>query len=138
MCQAVKILCVDDEDFVLDSLQGVFPAEKYEFYAAKSGFAGLLLLSKTPGVQVIISDYRMPGMSGVEFLREVSALWPETLRIMISGASDPEVNTAIMRGEIYKFMLKPWNHNELRLLIATAVEIFNTAQEETYERFGCT
>ena len=64
MCQTIRILCVDDEDFVLDCLQGVFSSDDYEFFAAKSGGAGLSLLSDTPGVQVVISDYRMPGMSG--------------------------------------------------------------------------
>ena len=80
MKQPIKILCVDDEPFILASLLRVLSDADYECLGATSGFAGLQILAATPEVQVVISDYRMPEMTGVEFLREVSTLWPETVR----------------------------------------------------------
>jgi two-component system NtrC family sensor kinase len=117
------MLCVDDEANVLRSLQRVFFDEGYDFITAGSAREGLEALGRREDVQVVMSDYRMPGMNGVDFLREVNMKWPETVRIVLSGYADtPSVVSAINEGQIYKFIPKPWDDNELKVAIANAFE----------------
>lgn len=126
MSENVKILCVDDERNVLRALERIFLDDDYEILIANSGEEGLETLRENPGVQVVISDYRMPGMNGVDFLRQVCNQCPETIRIVLSGYADTAaVVAAINEGQIYKFIPKPWNDDELRQTIGTAIEAFN-------------
>ena len=120
----VKILFVDDEPNVLRSLRRLFMDEdNYELFIAESGAEGLEILEQEQGVCVVVSDYRMPGINGVEFLRQVHERWPKTIRIVLSGYADTaSVVEAINIGHIYKFIPKPWNDDELRINIANAVE----------------
>jgi two-component system NtrC family sensor kinase len=123
MGEGVRILCVDDERNVLRALERLFMDDDYEILTAGSGEEGLELLGTTDPVQIIISDYRMPGVNGVDFLREACRQWPETVRIVLSGYADTAaVVAAINDGEIYKFIPKPWNDDELRVTIGNAVE----------------
>ena len=71
MDEHIRILCVDDEENVLKSLKRLFLDSEYEIFIAKSGEEGLALLRKTEHVQIVISDYRMPKMNGIDFLKEV-------------------------------------------------------------------
>ncbi|MFA5074281.1 MAG: response regulator [Nitrospirota bacterium] len=119
----LRILCVDDEENVLRSLKRLFMDDPYEMLTASSGTDGLTLLRENPSVQIVLSDYRMPGMNGVDFLREVRMLCPDTVRIVLSGYADTStVVAAINEGRIYKFIPKPWNDDELRVTIANAFE----------------
>ena len=121
----IRILCVDDERNVLRALERIFLDEDYEILTASSGEEGLEILKAAPQVQVVISDYRMPGMNGVEFLREVFAGYPDTIRIVLSGYADTAaVVAAINEGKIYRFIPKPWNDDELRVTVANALETF--------------
>jgi FixJ family two-component response regulator len=122
----IRILCVDDERNVLRALERIFlDNDDYEILTACSGEEGLEILQATPQVQVVISDYRMPGMNGVDFLREVFAGYPETIRIVLSGYADTAaVVAAINEGQIYKFIPKPWNDDELRATVANALDTF--------------
>jgi len=123
MMENVTILCVDDEANVLRSLKRLFLDEDYEIVTAESGSEGLAILQQRQPVQVVISDYRMPEMDGVDFLRQVHERWPETVRIVLSGYADTAaVVSAINEGQIYKFIPKPWNDEELKVTIAKAVE----------------
>ena len=125
MEEQVRILCVDDETNVLRSLERIFIDDDFEIYTASSGDEGLKLLAEGPTVQVIISDYRMPGMNGVDFLKKVCGQWPDTVRIVLSGYADTAaVVAAINEGQIYKFIPKPWNDDELRMNIVKAVETY--------------
>lgn len=122
MDERVRILCVDDERNVLRALERVFMDDDYEILTAGSGEEGLALLEEAE-VQVILSDYRMPIMSGVEFLREVYRRWPDTVRIVLSGYADTvAVVSAINEGHIYKFVAKPWSDDELRATVEDALE----------------
>jgi two-component system, NtrC family, sensor kinase len=126
MDEAIKILCVDDEKNVLRALQRVFLDEDYELFTAVSGSEGLEILDKEPGIRVVISDYRMPEMNGVDFLREVHRRRPDTVRIVLSGYADTAaVVDAINEGQIFKFIPKPWNDDELRMNIANALEMYS-------------
>jgi two-component system NtrC family sensor kinase len=125
MSHQTRILCVDDERNVLRSLERIFLDDDYEILTAASGEEGLELLNAEPRVQVVISDYRMPGMNGVEFLKEVFSRNPDTIRIVLSGYADTAaVVAAINEGQIYKFIPKPWNDDELRVTVAKALEHF--------------
>lgn len=125
MTDQIRILCVDDERNVLRALERIFLDEEYEILTAASGEEGLQLLDESQEVQVVISDFRMPGMNGVEFLKEVFKSHPETIRIVLSGYADTAaVVAAINEGKIYKFIPKPWNDDELRMTVAKALDHF--------------
>ena len=127
MSNQTRILCVDDERNVLRSLERIFLDDDYLIMTAASGEEGLELLDASPQVQVVISDFRMPGMNGVEFLKEVFSRHPDTIRIVLSGYADTAaVVAAINEGKIYKFIPKPWNDDELRMTVAKALEHFAT------------
>ena len=107
------LLLVDDEPNILASLKRLFRREGYAVLTADSGMAGLETLASRK-VDVVISDGRMPGMSGAEFLGKVRQLHPETMRIVLSGYTDVNaVTSAVNRGELFRFLLKPWNDTEL-------------------------
>lgn len=121
--EPVRILCVDDEKGVLRSIDRVFLDEEYEILKAASGKEGLKILEEVSPIQVVLSDYRMPEMNGVDFLHEVCKGWPNTVRIVLSGYADTvAVVEAVNEGQIYKFLAKPWNDDELRFAIANALE----------------
>lgn len=120
----VRILCVDDERNVLRSLERIFLDDEYEMVTAGSGSEGLEILKESnDSFQVVVSDYRMPVMNGVEFLKQVFELWPDTVRIVLSGYADAgAIVAAINEGHIYKFIPKPWNDEELRVTIQNCLE----------------
>lgn len=121
--QPIRILIVDDEGNVLKALERVFMDDEYEIVTCGSGEEGLAALEKGGTFQVVISDYRMPVMNGVEFLRAVYGRWPQTVRIVLSGYADSgAIVDAINLGHIYKFIPKPWNDDELKVTIANALE----------------
>ena len=124
MVEMIKILCVDDEKNVLKSLRRLFMDEdNYEIFVAESGMEGLEILKEEGDIRMVISDYRMPEMTGVEFLRQVYETWPETMRIVLSGYADTAaVVEAINEGQIYKFIPKPWNDEELLTTISAALD----------------
>lgn len=126
----IKILCVDDEKNVIRALRRLFIEENYEIFSAGTGEEGLTTLEREGQMQVIIADYRMPGMNGVEFLREVCRRWPDTVRIVLSGyAETAAVVSAINEGQIFKFVPKPWNDEELKVTIDNAVEMYQLQQK---------
>jgi response regulator RpfG family c-di-GMP phosphodiesterase len=117
------ILCVDDERNVLRSLERIFIDDGFDIVTATSAEEGLRILENNGPFQVVISDYRMPAMDGVEFLTEVYRRWPDTVRIVLSGYADTaSIVSAINEGHIYKFIPKPWNDDELRVTVANALE----------------
>lgn len=123
MDEQVRILCVDDEVNVLRSLERMFLDDDYELLTASSAAEGLEILEREGLVQIVISDYRMPVMNGVDFLREVCDRWPDTVRIVLSGYADTAaIVAAINEGQIYKFVPKPWNDDELRVTVVNALE----------------
>lgn len=130
MDETVRILCVDDERNVLKALRRLFMDEDYDISTAVSAEEALAFLEKEPDVDVVVSDYRMPGMNGVDFLQKVFERWPETIRIVLSGYADTaSVVAAINEGRIYKFIAKPWNDDDLKNTIAKAIETSRLARE---------
>lgn len=116
------LLLVDDEDGILSSLKRTLRREAYRILTATDGRAGLDELARNP-VDVIVSDQRMPDMSGVEFLRQAKELYPDTVRMVLSGYSDLQsITDAINEGAIYKFLSKPWDDAVLKAEIADAFQ----------------
>jgi len=117
-----RILLVDDEPNVLNALQRVFRQENYQVVTAGSGQVALDLLRRET-FHLMISDYMMPVMNGGELLRQAKALHPELIRIMLTGHADTgAIMAAINEGAVYKFILKPWNDDDLRVTVALALE----------------
>ena len=115
------LLVVDDEGEILYSLRRLLRKE-YDFHAAPSGYEGLKVLERTP-IQVVLADQRMPEMTGVDFLAQVRARYPETTRLLLTGYSDlPAVIEAINRGHVFAYITKPWDPDGLRLLLRQACE----------------
>lgn len=120
--QSGAILFVDDEANVLKALRRVFHNEHYVTYAASSGAEGLAIL-RQHNVDLIISDMRMPEMDGAEFLTQVVMQWPDTIRILLTGHADLQSTIdAVNKGRIYNYCNKPWNDDELKLLVRNALE----------------
>ena len=113
-----RLLLVDDELGIVKALTRVFRQENYEVITAGSGKEALEKLAQGP-VHLVISDFMMPGMNGAQFLHEVKLRSPETIRIMLTGhANTDAVMGAINEGAVYKFILKPWNDDDLRVTVA--------------------
>ena len=120
-----SLLFVDDEESILRLLTRILRGEGYDIHTATTAEHALQLLAQTP-MAVVVSDQRLPGMSGTEFLRRVRALYPETVRIVLSGYADIEsVTSAINDGAIYKFLTKPWEEDALRSDLRHAFRLFD-------------
>ncbi|PPE73614.1 hypothetical protein C3942_12500 [Solimonas fluminis] len=118
--QKARVLFVDDEPRVLTTMRMLFRS-RYEVFFAESGQAALDLL-KTQPVDVIVSDQRMPGMTGIEMLRAARDLNPNAMRILLTGYSDLNaIIGSINEGEIFRFVNKPWMNDDLSTTVARAV-----------------
>lgn len=116
------ILLVDDEENILHSLKRLLRKEKYRLLTCSSCAEGLKILEEND-VHLVISDQRMPETSGIEFFAIVKERYPDALRIILSGYTDVDsITESINKGHIYKFFLKPWNDQSLKLEIRQALE----------------
>jgi two-component system NtrC family sensor kinase len=123
------ILIVDDEPNVLKALKRLLMDTDYDVLTAESGEAGLKLFEQHK-IRLVISDYRMPGMTGVEFLSKVKERFPDTIRIILSGYADvAAIVDAINNGHVYKFIAKPWNDQEFLTTIMRSFDQYQLAQE---------
>lgn len=108
------LLLVDDEPNIVASLKRLLRRDNYEILTANGGQEGLDQLAQH-AVDVIVSDQRMPGMTGVEFLRKAKETYPDTVRIVLSGFTELQsVTDAVNEGAVYKFLTKPWDDTQLR------------------------
>lgn len=119
------LLVVDDEESILKSLQRLFRKQPFDILLASSPEEALDLFNANE-VSVVLSDQRMPGMSGSEFLKRVRTSHPESIRIIMSGYTELDsITSAINDGAVFKFLTKPWNDDQLIEHIHEAFEIFN-------------
>ncbi len=118
----IKILLVDDEVNITKALRRVLmEVDQYDVYIANSGREALELLAVEPDVAVIISDQRMPEMTGVEFLFRAHDLVPDTVRILLTGYADIEASiAAINQGAVFRYLTKPWDDDSLLQTVADA------------------
>lgn len=123
------VLFVDDERNILNAFMRVFRMEGYNILTAGSGPEGLELV-KGNRVALVVSDHRMPGMEGVEFLSKVKEVSPDTVRFMLTGYADLKaVMGAINKGEVYRYITKPWNDDELKAAVRDAVNLYRIVEE---------
>ena len=117
-----RVLFVDDDERILNGVRAMFRQE-YDVVVATSGEAALEIVNRG-GVHVVVSDQRMPGMMGVELLRKVRAVAPNAVRMLLTGYSDlASLVGSINEGEIFRFVKKPWDNDELRKDVAEAVKL---------------
>ena len=123
------LLLVDDEPNILNALMRLLRRDGYRILASDDPLKALQILAGER-VDVILSDQRMPNMSGVEFLRRAKATHPESVRIVLSGYADLQfITDAINEGAIYKFLTKPWDDAQLREQIREAFRSKEIADE---------
>ncbi len=126
----VQVLFVDDEENILRSLKRLFMDEPFGIVTADSGEKGLEILRKTSNIGLIVSDQRMPGLSGVEFLEKAKNITPQAMRIVLTGYADVNVAVnAINKGGAYKYITKPWTDEDLVRSIKEAVDIYLLKKE---------
>ncbi|MFZ3323250.1 MAG: response regulator, partial [Usitatibacter sp.] len=118
----LRVLFVDDEERILNALKTLFRND-YEVSVAGNAEEALVLLRKEPA-PIVVSDQRMPGMTGVELLREVRRLWPHSVRLLLTGYSDlAAIVGSINDGEVFRFVKKPWDNEEIKGMLAEAATV---------------
>lgn len=128
-----KMLVVDDEPDNLDLLYRTFRRD-FQVLKAESGVRALELLAQEGEVAVIISDQRMPEMKGTEFLSRTVPEFPDTVRIILTGFTDVEdLVEAINSGQVYKYITKPWDPDELKAVVQRAAETYDLLKQRTEE-----
>ncbi len=124
-----RIMLVDDEDGILRAIKRELAKEPYELETFTDAAQALDRFSMVE-FDLVIADYRMPGMDGVTMLTEIKKIRPDTIRIVLSGTADLEVLVeAINKAEIYRFIGKPWVDYELKIIIAQALEFCRIQKE---------
>jgi CheY-like chemotaxis protein len=128
-----KMLVVDDEPDNLDLLYRTFRRD-FQVLKAESGVQALEVLQTEGEVAVIISDQRMPEMKGTEFLSRTVPEFPDTVRIILTGFTDVEdLVEAINSGQVYKYITKPWDPEELKAVVQRAAETYDVLKQRTQE-----
>lgn len=133
------LLFVDDEVNILSSLKRLFRTGGYRIFTAENGAQGLDILQHE-AVDLVVSDMRMPEMNGAQFLEQVNARWPDTIRILLTGHAEIGATIdAINKGHIYRYISKPWEDNDILLAIKQALhqkklELANQGLEELTRR----
>jgi len=124
MDNTIKLLYVDDEENNLMSFKATFRME-YQVFIAKNAAEGRLILDTEKDIGVIISDQRMPQESGVEFFVSILDVYPNAVRILLTGYTDIQaLIDAVNRGHIYRYLQKPWKADELRYVINQGYELY--------------
>ena len=120
----INILYVDDEANNLTSMKATFRTE-YNIFTASSAAEGIKILSEKT-ISIVISDQKMPEISGAEFLASIKDEYPDTIRILLTGYTDMEaLIEAINKGQIYYYLNKPWDEQQLRMLIDKSYEVYS-------------
>lgn len=128
MNKDIRVLYVDDEGHNLTAFKANFRRD-FTLFTAESGKDGLDIFLNED-INIVLTDQRMPNMSGIEFLVEVQKINPEPIRILITGYSDINaVIGAINDGQVYRYLTKPWHYDDLKATITTAFEVFSLRRE---------
>lgn len=130
MAAKIKLLYVDDEENNLFSFKATFRM-RYEVFTALSASEAVDILKQENDIALIITDQRMPNMTGVEFLESILDEFPDPIRVLLTGYADINaVIEAVNKGKIFQYLSKPWNEEELELTIQSAFTIYSEKQAE--------
>jgi response regulator RpfG family c-di-GMP phosphodiesterase len=125
------LLCVDDEPNIVSALKRLFRPCGWRVLGADGGVQALELMERE-AIDVIISDMRMPGMDGAQLLERVAARWPQCVRLLLTGHADVSaITAAVNRGQIWRYIHKPWDDDDLALAVRQAVERRALEREKT-------
>lgn len=126
--QSINILYVDDEVHNLNAFKASF-RRIFNVFTAESAMDAYEIL-KSQNINIVVSDQRMPVMTGVEFLQSIIPHYPDPIRILLTGYADiSAVIDAINKGQVYLYITKPWQEEELKLNLEKAFEIFTLRKE---------
>lgn len=125
-----SLLCVDDEPNILSALKRLFRGTGYQVHTAESAALALELLESQP-IDLIISDMRMPVADGVQLLAQVRERWPTITRLLLTGYSDVNATVgAINQGQIHRYITKPWNDDEILLIVRQSFERLSLEEDK--------
>src|SRR5438046_1619147 len=117
-----RILLVDDEPRILTALRRTLSWDGHQIFTATRAADALELMTVDP-VDLVISDNMMPGFTGIELFAQMHKVWPDTVRVMLTGVSDHEVALkALEHGAIFRYLTKPWDDVDLRITVRQALE----------------
>jgi signal transduction histidine kinase len=129
MDKQIQVIALDDEENILSSLKRLFFQEDFGVFTTTDHVKALEVLAQE-NIKVVLSDQRMPDVSGVDFLKEVKGRKPDAVRILITGHADLKAaEDAINVGQVYNFINKPWNTEELKATVRRAIDHFDLVQE---------
>lgn len=129
MHQKLKILFVDDEPHILEALSQLFDM-LYDVHTANSGAEAIEYIRQTPDVAIIVSDQRMPQMKGIDVLKSVKEISPDTVRILLTGYADADaILDSVNVGEVFRYVKKPWNTEQIREVISLAAMTYITRKK---------
>lgn len=124
----INVLYVDDEINNLNSFKATF-RRNFNITTAESADDALKIL-ETETIHVILSDQRMPKMTGIEFFESIQNIYPNPIRILITGYTDINaVIDAINRGQVYKYLTKPWVEDDVKIFVEKAYEVYKLRKE---------
>ena len=129
MENGIHLLVLDDEQNILNSIRRLLVSEPYGVFVTSDPAEALEAIARNK-IKVVMSDQRMPKTSGVEFLAEVKRKDPNILRILFTGHADVQAaEDAINKGEVYRFISKPWNDGDLKRVLKEAMQRFDLVRE---------
>ena len=132
LCKLPAILVVDDEIRSQEALRRTLE-EDFDVLCASGADEGMAILEReqpVSGIRIVLCDQRMPGTTGVQFLKEVRDRWPDIVRIILSGYTDAEdIITGVNEAGIWQYLLKPWQPEQLLLTLQRAAEVWRLQQE---------
>src|SRR3982751_2399370 len=124
----INVLYIDDERHNLIAFKASF-RRIFNVFICESAEEGRQIVEQQT-IHVILSDQRMPKMTGIEFFESILSTFPDPIRILITGYTDINaVIDAINRGQVYKYLTKPWNENDVRIFIEKAFEVYQLRKE---------
>ncbi len=124
----INVLYIDDEAHNLTSFKATF-RRNFNITTTESAEEGHAILAEGK-IHVILSDQRMPKITGIEFFESIKDLFPDPIRILMTGYTDINaVIDAINRGQVYKYLTKPWNEDDVKIYIEKAYEVYRLRKE---------
>ena len=124
----INVLYIDDEATNLSAFKATFRRD-FNVFIAESAKEGKEILQKN-NIEIILTDQRMPEQTGVEFLQSILEEYPDPIRILVTGYSDMNaVKDAINKGQVYKYIEKPWDNDFMKMIIEKSYEVYSLRQE---------